>query len=528
MYTKTSEEELYMDTIEALIESFKTENPIDTLISNSINKNKFYWGYNESPFFTDIEIEQLKNYYAESSNESYHDYFDNKDESATAITYSNSDPYKSYSSRIKELQCKVDLSKSEDEINECKQRQIDLGWNPEIEYTAESQSMARNRFIDLMTESMCKTDIIDIKSFIENYNDNEEILTESIHSSLHPVSIVLVRTDAPVAAIIAPVTNSKYTHAALALDGNFNKLYSYNMINKVNATGGFSLESMKEYPKNNDLAVYTFFVDDKDYNALQGKIQYLLNNIKTTTYNIFTFITYPFRNINISTPNSMMCSQFVDSCLRLINVNITNKTYSSKVSPADLQRGAAANKATVYETFVGKVKDFNENKVKKYLYKLANKFNSNINEDYVGSDVPLILTEARKSHIEIKDNGDVLLTNPYINYDSEYQASHKLLLQYEKVNNIEGMKYELARLYYMNYILEKRIYSNSLLFNKENNIKTRARILNDFNKYIKIVLKAQPNFNFAEYYEASQFYPHTVEVKASTITKLKDIFNYIL
>lgn len=80
----------------------------------------------------------------------------------------------------------------------------------------------------------------------------------------------------------------------------------------------------------------------------------------------------------------------------------------------------------------------------------------------------------------------------------------------------------------MNYILEKRIYSNSLLSNKENNIKTRARILNDFNKYIKIVLKAQPNFNFAEYYEASQFYPHTVEVKASTITKLKDIFNYIL
>ena len=51
---------------------------------------------------------------------------------------------------------------------------------------------------------------------------------------------------------------------------------------------------------------------------------------------------------------------------------------------------------------------------------------------------------------------------------------------YEKVNNIEGMKYELARLYYMNYILEKRIYSNSLLSNKENNIKTIKKYVKEY------------------------------------------------
>ena len=48
------------------------------------------------------------------------------------------------------------------------------------------------------------------------------------------------------------------------------------------------------------------------------------------------------------------------------------------------------------------------------------------------------------------------------------------------------------------------------------------------NKYIKVVLEEDPNFNFASYYEESPFYANTVEVKGSTMNKLKDIINYIL
>ena len=66
-------------------------------------------------------------------------------------------------------------------------------------------------------------------------------------------------------------------------------------------------------------------------------------------------------------------------------------------------------------------------------------------------------------------------------------------MQYDKINNSEGMKYELARLYYMNYLLEKKIYSNKYKKKKDANIKVRARILNDFNKYMKSLLKINPN-----------------------------------
>ena len=80
----------------------------------------------------------------------------------------------------------------------------------------------------------------------------------------------------------------------------------------------------------------------------------------------------------------------------------------------------------------------------------------------------------------------------------------------------------------MNYLLEKRIHSNRFKKNIDKNIKTRARILNDFNKYIKVVLSKEPDFNFAKYYEASPFYANTIEIKKGTIKGLKSLINYIL
>lgn len=221
----------------------------------------------------------------------------------------------------------------------------------------------------------------------------------------------------------------------------------------------------------------------------------------------------------------MICSQFVDYIMKMTNSDITN-IDSSKVSPAKLYN-SSVNNARIYKTYDGKVKDFDSKKAKKLLDKLSRTAKT-VNENTINNYIAPVVVEARKANIEVKNNGDVLLTNPFVDFDAEYMASHKLLMQYYKSNNIEAMKYELARLYYMNYILEKKLYHNKFLMNKEKNMKTRARVLNDFNKYIKVVLATQPNFNFGEYYEHSSFYPHTVEVTGSTVNAVKDVFKYIL
>ena len=93
--------------------------------------------------------------------------------------------------------------------------------------------------------------------------------------------------------------------------------------------------------------------------------------------------------------------------------------------------------------------------------KNAKAFNEALNtliDDFI---YPVII-EA-KLPIQFNKDGDALLTNTFVDFDAEYSSSHKLLLQYAKSKNLEGIKYELARLYYMNYILERRLYHNKFL-----------------------------------------------------------------
>ena len=506
-------------TINNMIESFKESHLDVTPKAHKVNEDKFVWPYNECPYFTDKELLLFKDYYAESGNESYHDYFD---EGYAALNHNEYPPKKSWASRINELQNKMNMTEDPEEVDKIKQNILDLGWNPEIPYSAETQSMAKERFENLMTEQLCKVDIINISHLINSINDTEYI-SESIKERLYPVSIVLVRGVSPLSPAIAKLTGSDYTHAALALDGDFNRLYSFNFFNDIKLGGGMSLENIKRYPADNKLGIYTFFVNKIDYSKLEETLQYMLLNIKNTTFSLAGLLLYPFKHIKFNNPDKMICSQFVDYCMKLINVDITN-VDSNRVSPAMLDKASVSN-AKIYKTYDGLVKDFNDSKVKKFLDKIS-KTALPIKEG--GVYLTPVVVEARKFPIEIKNNGDVLLTNPFPDFDSEYMASHKLLLQYDKAGNIESMKYELARLYYMNYILEKKLYHNYFIKNKEKNMKTRARVLNDFNKYIKVILKHEPEFNFAEYYEQSPFYANTIEIKGSTINKIKNVFNYIL
>ena len=515
-------------TIEKLIESFKLSHPSNVIAEQLSDYEKdriLNWPSIECPFFTDEEIEQLKDYYDESGTESYHDYFN---ENTSTIINSNhmNEPNMntniSYSQRVIQLQDKMDNTINPYEIDSIKQNLIDIGWNPEIKYTPESQIMARERFIKLNNQKATQVDIIDIQPLIEkmDYIDN---IDEANAERLYPVSVIFIQGDKPHSAIISKVTGCDYSHSAIALDGEFTKLYSFG-VNDIKMGGGFTIESVKKYPQNNKLAIYSFFVKKDDYDKLSNRFQDYLLDIKNTTFSRIGLVTFPFKHIDFTNSRTMICSQFVDTCLKLINADMSG-TKSSKTSPARLY-GAMNKNVKVYKTYEGVCKDFDDKKTRKALIKLS-KTAKVVNESESINIEPLI-TEARKANIEIKDNGDVLLTNPLIDFDNEYMSSHKLLMQYDKSNNIEAMKYELSRLYYMNYILEKKLYHNKFLINKEKNMKTRARVLNDFNKYINVVLKAEPTFNFGEYYEQSPFYPHTVEVKGSTVNAIKDILKYIL
>ena len=97
--------------------------------------------------------------------------------------------------------------------------------------------------------------------------------------------------------------------------------------------------------------------------------------------------------------------------------------------------------------------------------------------------------EAKDAFIQFDKEGNMFIQNiKKKDYETEYAKSHKLLRQYEKVNNIEGIKYELCKLWFMNSVIESNLHKKGNTKN-DDELKVRAKILNDFNYFCNIFLK---------------------------------------
>ena len=59
-------------------------------------------------------------------------------------------------------------------------------------------------------------------------------------------------------------------------------------------------------------------------------------------------------------------------------------------------------------------------------------------------------------------------------------------------------------------------------------IDLRARVLNDFKKYMKVVLKKEPEFNFNEYFKASEYYDSSIVIDNSTMKFLGSLIKKII
>ncbi len=142
---------------------------------------------------------------------------------------------------------------------------------------------------------------------------------------------------------------------------------------------------------------------------------------------------------------------------------------------------------------------FLNNLLEKNIYSESDK----IKKDGYHKSRARILNDFHKySKIGRLDEGEVI---QIIDFDHKFSQSHKLLKIYEESENLEGMKYELSKLWFLNNLLEKQIYSESDEDKKKEYHKSRARILNVFHKYSKLVNSKDKEFNFTTYYNNSPF-----------------------
>lgn len=129
------------------------------------------------------------------------------------------------------------------------------------------------------------------------------------------------------------------------------------------------------------------------------------------------------------------------------------------------------------------------------------------------------LLQEKSIGFEFDARGNLFVKNFLKNksYQSIYMESHRLLMEYDRANNIEGMKYELAKMYYLNLKISEDLIKQDRTKKDKELVKIRARVLNDFHKYLKVVLKNDKQFNFSNYYQRSEFCDDSFVITAPTL-----------
>ena len=128
------------------------------------------------------------------------------------------------------------------------------------------------------------------------------------------------------------------------------------------------------------------------------------------------------------------------------------------------------------------------------------------------------LLQEKSIGFEFDARGNLFVKNFLKNksYQSVYMESHRLLMEYDRAKNIEGMKYELAKMYYLNLKISEDLIKQDRTKKDKELVKIRARVLNDFHKYLKVVLKNDKQFNFSNYYQRSEFCDDSFVITAPT------------
>jgi hypothetical protein len=129
------------------------------------------------------------------------------------------------------------------------------------------------------------------------------------------------------------------------------------------------------------------------------------------------------------------------------------------------------------------------------------------------------------------EGGFTFSFKPKKSYMDEYAENHTILMQNFKAKNYEGMKTNLAFLFELINSIERRVIHSKKKVKetvRRDAEKARMFAINDFKTYLREVSKAEPGFNFTNYYEESEFGKITVGMKRDDIVGMRRLFQTIL
>ena len=322
------------------------ENEVSGILVGGNSKNDLKTGI--LPFFTISEFNSILD--------------DSDIELDKTIDFKSLEDSRVYYKTVTELYDKFIDSNKSDKIIE--NTLLSIGWNPYVDPRT-SIDKVRERQIKWFNEHCAHLiDLSDIEvNTTKSLSESSMLMNKKYEElDLYPVYIVLSYSDSTFAKVIRKVKSSTYCHAGLCLDSNLQQILTFEFIDKNNK--GYEVESVGTYVKeNNDsiISVLCLFVDSVTISKLQDSISYFVSNKKNSKYNFKNLINILMNKVKDNDPYnlSMVCSQFVDTILKLADINITNKS-SNLVIPQDFEDISHPN---VYKLYDGLARKYNELKV---------------------------------------------------------------------------------------------------------------------------------------------------------------------
>ena len=200
-------------------------------------------------------------------------------------------------------------------------------------------------------------------------NDSGNFMTDPLYVVLMDLNMIRNK-------VIKAYTHSQWSHSAISFDSSLDEIYSYanerDESNKVLRTG-FTRENKKSYLKINPKCktkLFALFVTPVQMENVKKLVDYYLNNMSKTAYNMFSIIGIVVHKVlkrAINDPLKMICSQFVYTILLAAQVTSTITKNTALVTPEDINSKLLDDRLfTIYD---GLLKDYNQKEVDKLTKK---------------------------------------------------------------------------------------------------------------------------------------------------------------
>lgn len=413
-------------------------------------------------------------------------------------------------------------------------------WGDRIQFFEPKERFENPKAIDEI-ESIQESYTFEMAEHIQFFDRMNESAHED--TKLYPVYIMLMHSGTVLANTIKKMTNSQFSHCSISFDSSMTQMYSFGRKFDMNPfIGGFKKEDIRsEFFKNKQIpyALYVVPYTQDQIAAMKKRLDYFVKNATKFRYD-FTGLLKNYFGIADNPEYKWFCSRFVADILNAGRPSPEPYIVEpSLMKPEDFRYTTFAQYVTggylnnYHQKFV-------ENVTKRILrtemlkQQKITKIEDQFNETAYGFDrdnpwvvdvlnyqltvmdestVDTFMQYLQSFKIRFNKNGDIIITRrEYDQLDIHFRNSLKMIKAHEKAGNVDGVKDELCKIYYMIELINK-YYLRDDIKNMRSNAKDvrkdmldlRSVMLNVFQQHLKYVTTREPRFNFNNYYENSKY-----------------------